>query len=63
MQKGPNARADIHVSLEEMYAGATRQLIINRNVYCSQCSGTGSADGKLKTCSKCKGRGVVMQNV
>ena len=46
-----------------MYAGTSRRLNINRNVYCDQCSGTGSADGKLKQCSKCKGRGVVMQNV
>lgn len=60
IQKGPSARADITVSLEELYAGTKRRLNINRNVYCSDCRGTGAKDGKLKTCPDCQGRGVVM---
>lgn len=61
--KGPNARADIHVTLEELCLGTKRTLNINRNVYCQGCSGTGAKGGKLKTCPKCHGRGVVMENV
>lgn len=63
IQKGPNARADIQVSLEELYAGTRRKLNINRNVYCNECRGTGARGGKLKVCPKCQGRGVVVQNV
>ena len=36
---------------------------INRNIYCSQCRGSGAKDGKTKTCPKCKGQGVVVENV
>lgn len=47
-QKGPTARADVHVSLEELYLGTTRQMSIARNIYCSKCRGTGAKDGKTK---------------
>ena len=33
--KGPNARADISVTLEELYKGSDRSVNINRNVYCT----------------------------
>jgi DnaJ family protein A protein 2 len=55
IQKGPTARADIHISLEEMYKGTTRKMNINRNIYCDDCRGSGAKDGKLKKCSKCNG--------
>lgn len=35
IQKGPNARADITVTLEEMYNGAEHHLNVNKNIYCS----------------------------
>uniref|UniRef100_A0A7S3MVS5 CR-type domain-containing protein n=1 Tax=Strombidium inclinatum TaxID=197538 RepID=A0A7S3MVS5_9SPIT len=63
MQKGPNARADIHVTLEDLYLGSKRTLNINRNIYCTQCRGSGAKDGKTKTCPTCKGRGVSMQTI
>ncbi len=63
MQKGPTARADIHVSLEEMYKGTMRKMNINRNIYCDDCRGSGAKDGKLKQCPKCKGQGMVLQMV
>lgn len=47
-QKGPNARADIAVTLEDLYLGTKRTLQINRNIYCGKCGGTGAKDGKLK---------------
>ena len=45
IQKGPSARADIRVTLEEMYTGTQRRLNINRNIYCGDCRGTGAKDG------------------
>lgn len=53
MQRGPNAKADVKVSLREMYKGGIRKMNINRNIYCAKCSGTGAKDGKLKTCPRC----------
>lgn len=62
-QKGPNAKAEVHVSLEELYSGTTREMTITRNINCPKCRGTGSKDGKMKTCPKCNGQGVVMQKI
>lgn len=62
-QKGPSAKADVWVTLEEMYSGTSRDMNIARNVYCPKCRGTGAKDGKTKTCPKCNGQRVVMQNV
>jgi DnaJ-class molecular chaperone len=62
-QKGPSAKADVWVTLEEMYSGTSRDMNIARNVYCPKCRGTGAKDGKTKTCPKCNGQRVVMQNI
>jgi len=62
-QKGPSARADVWVTLEELYLGGARDMSIARNVYCPKCRGTGAKDGKVKTCPKCNGQGVVMQKI
>ncbi len=62
-QKGPSARADVWVTLEELYLGGSRDMSIARNVYCPKCRGTGAKDGKTKQCPKCNGQGVVMQKI
>lgn len=59
-QKGPNAKADVYVTLEDLYVGAERSMNIARNVYCPKCRGTGAKGGKTKKCPKCHGQGVVM---
>jgi DnaJ-class molecular chaperone len=56
-KKGPTARADVHVTLEELYLGTSRDMTIARNVYCPKCRGTGAKDGKVKQCPKCNGQG------
>lgn len=63
INKGPNAYADISVSLEELYNGANKDMTIHRNVLCPQCRGTGAKDGKTIQCKACGGKGVRMQNV
>ncbi|CAK73518.1 unnamed protein product (macronuclear) [Paramecium tetraurelia] len=62
-QKGPNAQAEIHVTLEELYNGTDREFTLQKKVLCKQCKGTGSKDGTLKICKHCNGRGQRMQNV
>lgn len=61
--KGPNAQADITVTLEELYNGTEREFTMQKNVLCRKCKGSGSKDGTLKVCKHCNGRGVRMQNV
>jgi len=56
-RKGPDANGDIKVTLNELYIGTTKEMKIERNILCPRCRGTGSKDGKLKMCKKCKGRG------
>ena len=63
IKKGPNARADIQLTLEDLYKGTQRTMNLNRNVYCAKCKGTGAKDGNMKQCTKCHGRGTVVQNV
>lgn len=62
-QKGPNARVDISVDLDELYNGAVKELSISKNIVCNKCHGTGGKLGKTKQCPMCKGRGVTMQDV
>lgn len=55
LAKGPDANAEIIVTLEELYNGAQKEFTIKKNILCPICRGTGSKDGKLKTCPKCNG--------
>ena len=55
IKKGPNARADVSLTMKEMYLGSKRKMNINRNIYCDPCRGTGAKGGNLKKCPKCKG--------
>lgn len=61
--KGPNASADIPVTLEDLYNGGEREFTMQKKVICKKCKGSGSKDGLLKVCKHCNGRGVRMQNV
>jgi len=56
-QKGPNAQADIHVTLEELYSGAEKSFQMSKKVICKKCRGSGSKDGQLKVCKACNGHG------
>ena len=62
-KKGPNASIEVSVKLEDLYNGDKKDLSLNKNVVCKRCHGTGGKLGKTKKCTKCGGRGVVMQDV
>lgn len=49
--RGNNYRADIQVTLEELYKGTQRQVSLTKNVICPHCKGTGDKDGVAKTCN------------
>lgn len=57
--KGPDARVDIPVTLEDLYNGRQVTFSIERNIICRKCRGSGAKDGETETCSTCKGRGSV----
>ena len=63
MPKGPNARLDLSVDLEELYNGNIKEMSITKNVTCKKCRGTGGKLGNTKKCNKCHGRGVVLEEV
>ena len=63
LPRGPNARADIWVTLEELYNGAEKEMSIHRNIICTQCRGTGAKDGKTNKCKSCGGKGVRLQQI
>jgi len=56
-KRGPDASHNLKVSLEEIYNGVTKKIAINRDRVCTACKGEGGLNPK--TCSECKGRGMV----
>jgi DnaJ-class molecular chaperone len=62
-KRGPNANADIEVTLKDLFFGTEKEFTLNRNVYCPVCRGSGAKGGETKKCPTCKGQGVVYKNV
>lgn len=61
--RGSDLRFVLELDLEEAVAGVDKQIRVPTMVNCQHCNGTGSDDGKLATCSTCRGQGRVrMQN-
>ncbi|HVX05535.1 MAG TPA: molecular chaperone DnaJ [Rhodanobacteraceae bacterium] len=61
--RGSDLRYVLELDLEEAVAGIDKKIQVPTLVNCHHCNGTGSADGKLSTCSTCRGHGRVrMQN-
>jgi len=62
-RRGQDLRYDLELTLEEVYAGAERSIEIPREESCVHCKGTGAAAGTEPTrCSRCGGRGQVIQS-
>ena len=61
--RGSDLRYVLELDLEEAVAGVDKKIQVPTLVNCHHCNGTGSEDGKLSTCSTCRGHGRVrMQN-
>lgn len=54
----PDQAYDLQLTLEELYSGTSRNVVFNRSAICKPCNGMGGHD--RKTCSRCKGTGVVV---
>ena len=61
--RGARRGADIgyvmELDLEDAVAGTEKRIEVPTLAPCEPCNGSGSADGKIETCSTCQGRGQV----
>ena len=59
-RKGNDIQSTISITFEEAAKGCKKSIDISRIEDCSQCHGTGAAEGtSATTCPECQGRGVV----
>ncbi|CAF1352032.1 unnamed protein product [Adineta steineri] len=56
--EGDDIKHVLQVSLEELYSGSTRVAVIERNIVCNNCTGSGSRNGISRECTNCHGTGV-----
>lgn len=54
---GSNIKITISIKFEEAAFGVTKEISYDRFIRCEKCNGSG-AEGELKTCAVCNGRGV-----
>ncbi|KAI8145445.1 hypothetical protein BJV82DRAFT_603684 [Fennellomyces sp. T-0311] len=57
-RRGKDMMHHLKVSLEELYAGKTSKLALQKSVICSRCEGRGGKEGAMQTCRSCNGNGV-----
>ena len=57
--KGTPCNVQITITLDDAYKGGKRDVTFKREVPCSHCDGTGSADGKTNQCPHCHGSGFI----
>jgi DnaJ-related protein SCJ1 len=51
----------LQLPLRDFYNGRDTEFTIEKQQICEDCEGSGSADGKVDTCHKCGGRGMIIQ--
>ncbi|MDD2906416.1 MAG: molecular chaperone DnaJ [Sulfurimonas sp.] len=60
MEKYPlDMNVDMHISFHEAIFGCEKEIEFSYKSSCKDCSGTGAKEGKLSTCSQCRGQGQV----
>ncbi|KAM9894341.1 hypothetical protein OXX79_008771 [Metschnikowia pulcherrima] len=57
-RRGPDTQVAIELTLQDFYVGKDLDFGVEMSNICESCDGSGSADGKRHTCSKCRGSGV-----
>jgi len=62
MRHGQDALIRVDIELAEACFGTDRELNVETAILCTQCSGSGCANGSnLKTCEICRGKGETQQ--
>ncbi len=60
--QGASKKLSLTIDFEEAANGITKEAVINRNISCSKCDGSGAeSKSDIKTCSTCNGAGQVQQ--
>ncbi|MDQ6826431.1 MAG: molecular chaperone DnaJ [Candidatus Eremiobacteraeota bacterium] len=60
--RGSDLRYDLEITLEDAFAGATRDISFNHLAACETCKGSGAAPGTLIVpCDRCSGSGVTRE--
>jgi len=57
-RRGKNVIHQLSVSLEELYKGAVRKLVLQKNIVCEKCEGRGGKKGAVEVCGNCDGKGM-----
>ncbi len=58
-QRGSDLRYDLEITLEEAFAGATKEIQFNHLAQCDVCKGTCAQPGTLiVACDRCQGTGI-----
>ena len=58
-RRGENIMTNLELTFEEAAFGCEKEVSAARIENCAACSGSGSADGAVETCSNCRGTGQV----
>jgi molecular chaperone DnaJ len=58
-RRGGRRQIRLPLTLEEVAAGTTKKVRVNKLVACSACQGRGSATGQTSTCDTCGGSGQI----
>ena len=58
-QRGDDLGVRLEITFEEAAFGAEKEIAYQRIEDCAACNGTGSTDGQVETCSKCRGAGQI----
>lgn len=59
-RRGDDLQYELHISLEQAFAGVEKEINLARMKECKKCNGHGTKDGKeAQICSNCKGSGRI----
>ena len=58
-----NIVANLNVSLEQIYNQEIITFQYKQKVYCNNCDGNGTIDGKQPICNECSGKGMKIQTI
>jgi chaperone protein DnaJ len=60
IEKGPDKKIDIEISIEDMMNGFTRRFNLYRKIKCNECFGSGCLNGdeSVNQCNDCNGSGM-----
>ncbi|KAI9470016.1 MAG: ATPase GET3 [Benjaminiella poitrasii] len=57
-RRGKDMMHQLKVTLEDLYAGKTSKLALQKSIICNTCAGKGGKDGAVQACKGCRGQGT-----